>query len=200
MRVKACPQRVRKGGGVGAVDAHRHRLSLKRGQRLPVGHIGVDEVAHAENGRFVFKEVPAGLAGIAVQGFYNGKAVRAAGSDDAGNAGGVVGGVGLKAAGHKRRVHIPAHGHEIPDGVGLVAVGHDCAAQKIPHRVVDDKAGVGHGRRVEGLGLYAVLGFYKDPVAAVFAAAHDKICSHGVSAVLAAAQNYSPARVGVFPQ
>ena len=117
--------------------------------------------------------------------------------EQAGDAWGVVVGVGLKLTGAQRLGKDLALQQPIPDGVGLVAVGDHSVVPHDADGVVDDEGGVHHLTFVIGPGADAVLGGLKDPVAAVFAAPHDEIGDDGLLVIGGAAQDDASAGVGV---
>ena len=186
-------------GGQGA-ELHQPGLALEGGQGVAVALVGVDEVARAGDGIVVLKKVPAAAGGVAVQALEDGQVIGAVGLHHAGDAGGPVGAVGLELSGVQGVAVAVALGDVVPDGVGLVAVGHhQQAVGQQPDGVVDNQGGVGHFGLVEGLCPDAVLGVFKNSVAAVFAAAHDEIGDDRL-VVGRAAHDDAPAGVGVFSE
>ena len=146
------------------------------------------------------EELAAGGGGIAVGGLQDGQGVAAVAVEDAGDPGGVVGGVGLEGPAAQGLGEDLAGEQAVADGVGLVAVGDDGGVAHGADGVVNDQGGIGHLALVEGAGLDTVGGGLKDPVAAVDAAAHDEIDDDGLFIVSAAAQQNAPSGVGMGGQ
>ena len=119
--------------------------------------------------------------------------------EQTGDPGRVVGRIRLIAPRPQRLSKIQPAQDSISDGICLVSVGDhrvSCCGNAADG-VVDDQAGIRHPGRIKGLGFDAVIlgNRHKDPIAAVLAAAHDKIGGHSLAAVCAAAQDNAPAGV-----
>ena len=112
----------------------------------------------------------------------------------AGDAGGIVGSIGLIAPGAQGVDVALARQQAVPDGVGLVSVGDHRHLPHLAHRVVDDEARVFQKRGIVGLGADAVGLDGEDAVAAVDRATHDEV----VHRILA--HHDASARVGVVLQ
>ena len=97
--IQAGPHLTGQGLSVRGGDRHPAGLPLKGGQGVHVLLIGVDEVAHAGGGVVILEEVAAAAVRVAVQTFQNGQVIVAVGLHHAGDAGGIVGAVGLIAPG-----------------------------------------------------------------------------------------------------
>ena len=105
--------------------------------------------------------------------------------------------VGLELPGLQSGFEGLAFDEEVPDGIGLVAVGDYQLSANLTDGMIDDEAGIHHLGGIVGLGADAVLGDGKDAVAGIFAAAHDEIGDDSGLAVSAAAQNDASAGVGI---
>ena len=180
--VQVLPQAVGKiADGAGAGKAQR--LTFKAGDGVAVVLVGADEVALSGHGLGVIKEIALHAVAVAVGRLEDAHLVAAVCVHHSGDAGGVVGAVRLKGAGAQGVGKALALAHQVVDGIGLVAVGHDVGTAQRQHRIVDDQAGV---LQLCGVGCHgadaAALGHgVKHAVAAVLAAAHDEI----IDAVLA---------------
>ena len=156
---------------------------------------------HPRLGGVKGKVIPDAAAGVALQGLQDAEDIRAAGEQNAGNPGCVVGAVGLKLPGIEGlHIALPLQ-HKVPEGIGLVAIGDDGGDAVLignpADRMIDDEGRVCHFGRIKGLGPDAVFGLHKDPVPAVFAASHDEIGDDGRLPVLAPAQEHAPAGIGI---
>ena len=87
--------------------------------------------------------------------------------------------------------------HTLVDGICLVTVGNDGFIAKNTYRSVDDKTRVSELGRIKCLGADAFSVLYKDAVAAVGTAAHNKISSHSMCAVRGAANDDSTSGICV---
>lgn len=96
---RAGPQLVGQGLGVGGGDGHLPGLALKGGEGIQILLIGVDEAALAGLGVVIAEEIAAAAGGVAVVALQDGQGVAAVLVEQAGDAGGVVVGVGLKLPG-----------------------------------------------------------------------------------------------------
>ena len=88
----------------------------------------------------------------------------------------------------------------VPNRVRLIAIGHDQVIFKGPDRRVNNQGGILNLRGIEGLGEDLPFPLRKDPVPAVFAAAHNKIRRHRFFAVRGLAEDDSAAGIGVMLQ
>ena len=170
---------------------------MEAGQRIAKAFVGADEVTAANGGRIVGVVEALAAIGLRILRAQDAEHVGAAGILHAGDAGGPVGGVGLKLAGVEGFQPALALSHKVAHGVGLVAVGHDELVAQTAHGVVDDQAGVHHLAFVVSLGADAVVGGFKNAVAAVGAAAHDKVHA-GLFARGGLAQHDAAAGVGAL--
>ena len=195
--IEAVPETIRKGGGGLIAQLYGPGFSLKGGERVAVGLVSTDKVALAGNRGVILIEKAPAAGGVSIRRFQNGQAIGAVGADHTGDAGGIVGTVGLKLPGAQRADPAPAAAEGIGHRVGLVTVGDDGGAVHHPDGVVDDQGGVGHSGLVKRLGTDAVLGDFKNAVAAVFTAAHDEVGDNCPPAVGGAAQQDTAAGVGV---
>ena len=116
-------------------------------------------------------------------------------ADDAGNAGSKVRAVRLEGARTQRLLPRLAFREEIVDCVGLVSVRHNRRIAEHTHSVVNDEARIFHLALVKRAGSQVVAHGLKYAIAAVSAAAHDKIRNDGLFAVLAAAEQNAAARI-----
>ena len=157
----------------------------------------MDEAALAGLGVVIAEEIAAAAGGVAVVALQDGQGVAAVLVEQAGDAGGVVVGVGLELPGAQGLGEDLALQQPVPDGVRLVAVGDHSVVPHNADGVVDDEGGVHHLALIIGTGADAVPGGLKDTVAAVLAAAHNEIGDDGLLVVGGAAQDDAPARVGV---
>ena len=75
--------------------------------------------------------------------------------------------------------------HQVINGIGLVAVGHDMGLAQRQHRIVNNEAGVLQlrGVRCDGADAAALGHGVKHAVAAVLAAAHDKVANEHLAAI-----------------
>ena len=85
----------------------------------------MDKAALAGQGMVIGVEEPVAAGGIAVGGFQNGQLEAAVRGEETGDAGGVVGAVGLELPGMEGLGEGLTRQQAVPDGVGLVAVGDD---------------------------------------------------------------------------
>ena len=129
------------------------------------------------HGLRVIEEIALNAVAVAVGRFQDAHLVAAVLVHHCRDAGGVVGAVRLKGAGAQSVREALAPAHEVVDGVGLVAVGHDLGPAQRQHGVIDDEAGVFQLVRVGGHGADAapLRDGVEHAVAAVLAAAHDEI-------------------------
>ena len=147
--------------------------------------VGADEVALACNGLRVIKEIALHAVAIAVRRLENAHLIAAVCVHHSGDAGGVVGAVRLKGAGAQGVGKTLALTHQVVDGIGLVAVGHDVGLAKGQHRVINDQAGIFQlcGVGCNGADAAALGHRVKHAVAAVLAAAHDKVADKHLPSV-----------------
>ena len=181
-----------------ALDVDQSRLSFKAGKGTAIILIGVDETARPGLGVCIGEGLAQGGGGVAAVGFEDGQPeiVAVFKIHQAADARGKVGAVRLEGAGAEGFFKSFALSHQVVDGIGLVAVGDDGLVAHYADGGINDQAGIRQFGRIEGLGADAAAIGNKDPVAAVFAAAHDEVGGDGFAAVLAAAQNDAPAGVG----
>ena len=198
--IQAGPHLTGQGLSVRGGDRHPAGLPLKGRERFGILLVGVDEAALPSQGGVVLIEVAVAAGGVTVGGFQDGQAEGAVLVHHAGDAGGIVGAVGLIAPGAQGVDVALARQQAVPDGVGLVPVGDHRHLPHPAHRVVDDKGGVHHLALVIGPGADTVPGGLKDAVTAVPAAAHDEVDDDRLLAIGGAAQDDATAGVGVSLQ
>ena len=111
--------------------------------------------------------------------------IHAVGVHHSGDSGGVVGAVRLKGAGAQGIGKALALTHQVINGIGLVAVGHDMGLAQRQHRIVNNEAGVLQlcGVRCDGADAAALGHGVKHAVAAVLAASHDKVADKHLPSV-----------------
>ena len=172
---------------------------LEGGQGVPVGDVGVDEVAEARLGG-IAEGVPGAIAPFGVDALQNAQLVGEVPGPEgqhAADPGGEVGAVGLEAAGRQGFGEALARPEPLVHGVRLVPVGDDELVLVLPQGGVDDEAGVLHPAGVEGLRIEGPVPLDEDPVPGVVAAAHDEVGRDGLGAVGGLADEDAPAHVGV---
>ena len=116
---------------------------------------------------------------------------------NAGNTRGVVRCIRLKLTASEGLLKGKLFVHALVDGVGLVTICDDSLVSKHTDRRIDDQARVSQLARVKGLGTDALTVFHKNPVTAVFAAAHDKVGRHCLRAIRGLSNDNAPSRVCV---
>ncbi len=91
------------------------------------------------------------------------------------------------------KCHLPVQ--SFVDRICLIAVCDDCLVAKHTHRRVNNQARILELRRIKCLRADALSVFDKDTVAAVRAAAHDKIRRDGFSSIRRSADQDASARI-----
>ena len=124
----------------------------------------MEKAALSGERRVVVVEIPAAAGRVPLGALQNGELEAAVRAQQAGDAGGVVGGVRLKGAAFQGLGKGAALQKAVPHGVRLVPVGDDEVPARFADGVVDDEAGVRHFGGVMGLRADAVLRGDKDPV------------------------------------
>ena len=114
-----------------AVDLDGTGLALKGRQRIEVLLIGVDEMTHTGLGIVVFVEETLVAVGVAVQTLEDGQNIAAVLCQYTRDSGGVVGGIGLEAAGTESFDIALAGQQAVADGIGLVTVSDDGIAVQL---------------------------------------------------------------------
>jgi len=177
-------------------DFAGNRRAGKGRQRGAEALVGADKMSLAGDGGVIKKRA---VAADAVPGAEDGELIPPARKADGGDPGGKIRLVRLESPGAQRVVSAAPAQKKIADGVGLVAVGDDERAAGLPHGMIEDETGVGHFALVEGAGADAVLRPFKNPVAAVFTAAHDEIGGYRVP-IRGRTDEDAPPGVGPFAQ
>ena len=115
---------------------------------------------------------------------------------DTGDSRCIIRSVRLKFTGTQRLFKSQLMIHSLINGIGLIAIGHNGGVAQGTHSIVDNQMRVFQLFGVSCHGAQAALNQVKHAVAAVFAAAHDPVCHHGLIALGAAAQHNAAA--GIF--
>ena len=161
----------------------------------------MDKAALACNGLVVFKEEPFHGIRVAAVGFQNGQLVLHCAVlhlHNARDARREVGGIRLKGARAQRLGKALARGQVVVYRIRLVAVGHDGCFAQHAHGRVDDEGRVLQLGGVRRFGNDAAVLRGEHAVAAVCAAAHDKIGDDGAFAVLRPSQHDAAAGVCIY--
>lgn len=177
-------------------QAHRPRRAGKRGQRIAVARIGVDQIPDA-GGRALHGEIcPLARARrIPPQDCQQPR--RAGSARHARNAGRMVRNIRLKRTRIKRRLRRAARQKPGGDGLRMVAVAHDERPGQAAHRRVQNQRRVGQERRIKRARAHAVRLAYEHAVAAVDAAPRQKIRRKRAAAVRAAPEQQPASRIAV---
>ena len=113
-------------------------------------------MTHTGKGR-ILEEVAGAGGAFGIGRLQDGELIAAVGLDEAGDAGGPVGAVGLELTSAQSLLQRLTALHEVADGIGLVTVGNDEAATDLTDGMIDDQAGIGQLGGIESLGTDAVV-------------------------------------------
>ena len=91
-------------------------------------------------------------------------------------------------------------GSELPDGIGLVAVGNDETVAQLPDGMVDNQVRILHQCGIVGLGTDAISLRDEDAVPGIDAAAHDEVSCHSLLAIGGDSQHDATAGVSIAIQ
>ena len=113
---------------------------------------------------------------------------------------GPVGTVGLKLTARERNRKALALFQTIVNGVGLITVGHDQVVVQLADRVINNQGRILHLGRIEGFRLHILAFLHEDTVAAVLAAAHDKVSHCSLRSVLGLADHNTATGVSIVAE
>ena len=136
--VEIVPQHIGEGVNV-TFHCDPLRLALESGDHgIAVADIGVQEVTQAGLAG-ILPEITGATIAFGIGSLQNGHLVAAVTGLDAGNTRGPVGAIVLKHTSPQGSFPAFATAQELPNGIGLVAIGDDQASAHLPNGMVDDQ-------------------------------------------------------------